>query len=106
MKLLFCPKCWDVFKLKIGEIRMCECGSVKGKYTDDGRFARVNDKGISIAIGNGSLLEAIEGMQSLKDETNDTADRRSYQLAGNIKYAWVRPNFGPGNPHCLDIDER
>ena len=34
MKLLFCPDCWDMFKLE-KEMRSCTCGKCKGRYIDD-----------------------------------------------------------------------
>lgn len=103
MKLLFCPECQDIFKLKVGEMRFCECGHVYGKYADNGRDAYVSESGVSIAIGNGSLREAIFGMMALQAKSKNSADRKSYQTGGKIEYAWVRPNEGEGNPHCKVI---
>ena len=106
MKLVLCPKCWDVFKLAY-KMRQCECGSVKGRYIDN-TFAEVTPSAVSIGIGNGALEQAIYDMQALQRATNDMADRRTYHEPGNglIKYAWVRPNAGPGNPHTklMEVD--
>lgn len=95
VKLLFCPICQDVFKLS-EELRTCACGRVRGKYLND-RDAVTNGKGIDIAIGNGSLLTAIEGMRSI--EHPEKMDRGMWIDTGRIEYAWVRPSEGIGNPH-------
>lgn len=90
MKLLFCEKCWDVFKLS-SELRSCKCGLVKGKYINNTE-AVVNGEGQSIAIGNGSLERAVLNAKAIN------SDRSEYiQKAGMI--AWVRPHTGDGNPH-------
>jgi len=57
MKLLFCPKCSDVFKLQ-KEMRSCVCGESKGKYLKDGIKATVLS-GIPIGIDNGSFVRAL-----------------------------------------------
>lgn len=100
MKLLFCPNCWDVFKLKVGAVRSCDCGKVKGRYIDNST-AEVNGEGFSLAIGNGALENAIYAMQAWRKETGDKAGRSSYHEPGQglISHAWVRPHEGPGNPH-------
>ena len=51
MKLLFCPTCYDIFKLST-KLRICKCGIVKGKYNGDEHTAVVNGKGMSLAINN------------------------------------------------------
>jgi len=97
VKLAFCRECWDVFKLDISE-RSCKCGKVRGRYVTEVQ-AEVTPNAISIAIGNGSLMNAIHGSQRREQESGNQADRANYQRAGKIEYAWVRPNSGPGNPH-------
>lgn len=89
MKLLFCRKCQDVFKLDF-EIRSCKCGLVRGKYIDNVR-AVSNGKGFSLAINNYSLgfgIGAIDINQSKKYEVD----------------CWLRQNSGPGNENMY-IDE-
>jgi hypothetical protein len=42
MKILYCPKCGDLFKLTHHELRECRCkrDKVKGKYREDGKHAQ------------------------------------------------------------------
>lgn len=96
--------CGDVIQLRVGKLRTCECGKVKGRYIDC-RMAEVSKGAISIAIGNGSLAQAIGRMMDLKHRTKDTADRKQYIEEARIEYAWVRPNEGSGNPHTKIFEE-
>lgn len=91
MKLLFCEECWDVFKLETDGVRSCKCGKVKGHYINN-QDAEVNGEGISIAIGNGSLQQAIFNSRRVE------GSRADYILKANL-IAWVRPHTGKGNPH-------
>lgn len=95
MKLLFCDTCWDIFKLSTHEERKCQCGKVSGYYEPDGLGAIVNGEGYSLAIGNGSLVQAIQQLQ----KAPSNADRNYYTKNCRIQYAWVRPHEGSGNPH-------
>jgi hypothetical protein len=107
LKLLFCWNCQDIFKLDL-EPRECKCGLVTGKYIDN-RHAITNGKGISIAIGNGALEDAIR--KSIADSkypgagSKQVDERKYHSKLGNIKHAWVRPNEGPGNPHQKVVKE-
>lgn len=58
MKLLFCPHCQDVLKLKT-ERRECGCGKSWGLY-EDRRQARIGGSAIPLGINNRSLLAALE----------------------------------------------
>lgn len=102
MKLLYCPRCEDVFKLSLKKVRQCDCGMVKGRYINH-LLAETNGKGIHIAIGNGSLINAIGDMERLQRITKDEADRDEYYKSGKgrISHAWVRPQSGNGNPHTI-----
>ena len=101
MKLLFCMTCWDVFKLDL-EPRTCKCGLVTGHYLANEHDAVTNGKGISLAIGNGSLQAAIGSMLAdtkYPGGTGEDIDQYTYQrVVGKIENAWVRPNEGPRNP--------
>jgi hypothetical protein len=98
MKLLFCEKCWDVFKLD-DDLRQCKCGLVKGKYIND-VDAVVNGAGYSIAIGNGSLLSALNMLAFIEKEFDAVDhDRDVFIDKCSITFSWVRPHEGPGNPH-------
>ncbi len=92
MKLMFCPSCFDVFKLVIAEPRSCICGAVRGQLVDN-EFARTNGQGVSVVIGNGSLIQAIAKLSALKQEK----DNKFYQKQASV-LCWVRPSSGPGNP--------
>lgn len=99
MKLIFCPECYDVFKLVMAE-RSCSCGACSGKYVDN-THAEVKGPCVSLAIGNGSLDEAVWLMKSVEQDNT----RRWYIDNTKIEYCWVRPNEGPGNPHTKWINE-
>jgi len=105
MKLLYCEYCEDVFKLDY-DLRNCSCGRVVGrvvgKYINK-RVAVINGKGISIAIGNDSLLDAIRKLNRvIAGEVCN--DRDWFNENCKIEHCWIRPNSDPGNPHTF-IDE-
>lgn len=104
MKLLYCLECEDVIKLKLGTMRHCDCGKVFGRYIDNSH-AEVSENAISLAIGNGSLYNAINDSQFNYRNSNGKAARETYyeEGRGKISHAWVRPNEGEGNPHCRVI---
>lgn len=88
MKLLFCPECWDIFKLG-RELKTCSCGKCKGKYLEDDHYAVVNGKGFSLAIDNNSLVKLI--LKETFEESTITC--------------WARPHTGKHNPHTtIDKD--
>ena len=89
MKLLFCYVCHDVFKLAVDEIRSCACGKVRGRYINNSE-AEVNGEGYSLAIGNGSLMNAL---YSIKEGRTELRPVESEVIC------WVRPHEGPANPH-------
>lgn len=93
MKLLICPLCNDVFNLGY-RVKRCSCGEVSGRYITQ-YDAEVNGKGISLAIGNGSLEQAVRRMYAMK---GGEFDRDQYKDEARV-ICWVRPHEGPGNPH-------
>lgn len=100
MKLAFCESCWDVFKLGF-EMRQCQCGEVRGRYVDEIN-AEVSSSAVSLAIGNGSLEQAIRDAREFErfaQARGEEPSREAYIEQGRIWYAWVRPNTGRGNPH-------
>lgn len=97
MKLLFCPECSDVFKLE-SEHRQCKCGKVSGHYINQ-QDAVTNGQGISLAIGNGSLVNAIGILNGL----GDNHYRHEYIKESPV-LCWVRPNDGIGNPHTKVVN--
>jgi hypothetical protein len=88
MKLIYCTQCQDVFKLA-RELRQCSCGRCKGKYKEDGHHAVNNGKGISLAISNPHLWNAVGNLLMTKGAMHSSD--------GEVK-CWVRPNEGPFNP--------
>ena len=112
MKLLFCSRCWDVFKLAMHETRRCECGQVAGKYLPDGHHAVTNGKGFSIAVANGDLEKALFALKVWEHETKEKTVATTQEIIDShfkldykyfidvcrIKRVWVRPNGGNGNP--------
>lgn len=57
MKLLFCPKCSDVFSLSFDE-KSCSCGESKGKYLDN--LSAEHTGGIPIGFDNTSFVIALK----------------------------------------------
>lgn len=92
MKLLFCPRCLDMFKLVIFEPRSCRCGWVRG-HLQDNNLARVNGKGISLCIDNWSLVESGNKLPGLQQ--NNAPEYYAEQTSLNC---YVRPHTGQGNP--------
>ena len=77
MKLLFCPRCGDVRKLRLRRVR-CECGHVSGRYLSDGAHAEVSADAHVIGIGNGSVAAALRGRTQRLDAwvfDRDSAER-------------------------------
>lgn len=59
MKLILCPSCGDVVKLRVVKWRSCDCGESHGRYLKDGYHAEIAGKAIAIGIINNSLLKAL-----------------------------------------------
>ena len=60
MKLLFCLKCQDLFKLDFA-VRKCNCGACSGKYLEDGLNAVYSgDKAIPVGFANNTFVSAIK----------------------------------------------
>jgi hypothetical protein len=58
MKLIFCPRCFDVRKLQRHQT-YCDCGYVSGRYDADGAHATVSPEASVIGIDNHTLRRAI-----------------------------------------------
>ena len=59
MKLIFCPECQDVRKMRAGVPVSCQCGLSWGRYIDD-LNAVYGGEAVPIGIANPSLATAIE----------------------------------------------
>lgn len=99
MKLLFCPACWDIFKLDY-DPRQCKCGKTTGHYVDNVN-AVTNGQGISLAIGNSSLADAVHKLCA----AGEPHSRRNCINDFRVEYCWVRPNEGTGNPHTRVVSD-
>lgn len=98
MKLLMCDKCGDVFNLQ-RHLKSCGCGHTKGVYAPDGKHAEVNGNGISLAIGNGSLMWAAANIDYMKDDWRKEGVEGRWHLHPTALIAWARPHEGPANSH-------
>jgi len=98
MKLLLCMNCGDIFNLAKGRIKACHCGRVCGKYEDDGLNAVVNGKGYSLAMGNGSVIDAIKNLDKVTEDFRITSDNFWEPHYTSI-ICWARPHEGDTNPH-------
>lgn len=58
MKLIFCPKCYDVVRL-YDRRRYCKCRASWGHYKDDGLHAVINDVAVPLGFDNRSFAEGI-----------------------------------------------
>lgn len=59
MKLLFCKKCEDLFRLT-QKPRSCSCGETHGRYLKDGIHAEYRgENAVPLFISNGSFLQAV-----------------------------------------------
>lgn len=97
MKLIFCPECHDLVRLWIGVERSCICGKVSGRYIDNTN-AEVSKSAISVAIGNGSLQDAVYTLLRNKDLP---ILREDWKPLAPVE-VWLRPNSGVGNPHTKE----
>ena len=58
MKLIFCPECLDVKKVRMLELRRCACGRAWGYYLEDDLTAVIGGSAVPLAIENDELREA------------------------------------------------
>lgn len=64
MKLIVCPYCTDVVRLKKDKLKMCECGKCSGKYEKDGLTATISEHAIPIGFSNNSFIDALKSKPS------------------------------------------
>lgn len=99
MKLLVCLACGDIFNLVPNKPKSCSCGDVSGHYINN-REAVVNGNGFSLAMGSGSIIEAIQEVQQQLTHNSAPNDlNRDWWKNNNQILCWARPHSGPGNPH-------
>ena len=59
MKLLYCQECTDIVRLRVNQIRSCQCGKCSGEYVDK-KLVRVSENAILIGFDNPSLKKALK----------------------------------------------
>ena len=57
MKLIFCPRCEDLFKLST-TIKFCDCGESSGRYEENENDAIIFGLAVPIGIGDISFEKA------------------------------------------------
>jgi hypothetical protein len=60
MKLIYCPDCLDMMKLRMLELRRCACGKSWGYYLDDDLTAEIGGLAVPIAIENDQRRDAVQ----------------------------------------------
>jgi hypothetical protein len=71
MKLLFCKKCQDVFKIS-QRLKTCDCGMTKGMYNGDDIHAQyAGPYAVPLGFRNSTFAEAIKNQPD-----KDTEDRQ------------------------------
>jgi hypothetical protein len=68
MKLLFCPVCMDLFKLR-SEKRFCSCGASAAHYVDDVQ-AMYYGEAIPVGISNDGFQRAFWNRNKNHDQLN------------------------------------
>ena len=68
LKLLFCNKCQDLFKLS-KQVKSCSCGTISGAYENDGRYAWYKGFGaIPIGLNNSNFVKLLHGLSEFDDK--------------------------------------
>jgi len=57
MKLLYCPNCEDIIKLRT-KVRFCDCGAISGRYLDN-KMAVYTGDAVPLGIDNNMFLGAV-----------------------------------------------
>ena len=83
MKLLLCNRCGSMFNLA-SITKMCSCGRVKGRYTDNLNAIYTGKSAVAFCIGNGSFDNACRE-QNYKDKTDPEA------FHGSRFDSWICP---------------
>ncbi len=60
MKLIFCPHCEDVVKLRTEFRRVCRCGKSGGMYQPDGLNAIIDGDAVPLGFLNSSFSDALK----------------------------------------------
>lgn len=60
MKLIYCPSCSDVVKLRLVRRRNCECGMSYGYYAEDGLNAVIGGLAVPLGFANPTFKYALD----------------------------------------------
>ncbi len=63
MKLIYCPLCTDVVRLK-KQKKFCECKKSWGKYEEDLLTSEIGGKAIVIGFSNNSFMNALKNKKT------------------------------------------
>ena len=55
MKLIYCPNCQDVVRLRDTGKKFCDCKKSWGMYLNDDRYAEFGGNAIPLGIANGDI---------------------------------------------------
>ena len=91
MKLLYCPTCLDMKKLRMLELRYCACGKSWGYYLEDDLTAEIGGLAVPIAIQNDELREAV----ALRPDTGRGAPLGARVLPRHYDTLRTRPAPAP-----------
>lgn len=59
MKLIYCPICLDIVKLRYDK-RTCGCGASWGRYLEDGLRAEIGGQAVPLAFDNTGFYDALK----------------------------------------------
>ncbi len=68
MKLIYCPNCEDIIKLKLEIITMCQCSESSGRYLD-GINAEISGLAIPLEISNDEFINALSMINKNNKQT-------------------------------------
>ena len=106
MKLIYCPYCHDIIKLR-RQVTICECGKSFGTYLDDLNAAYSGDA-VPLGIANSSFIGALKNQPASGDGMRFEAfvipkDCLTFKRIKRINSTEPIPyTWGPMGPKCRD----
>lgn len=88
MKLIFCPECQDVVKLRVEHYRYCWCCKSGGQYAKDGLHAIIYGLAIPIGFANMSFHKAIK-----QQDNHESTTFRAFIIEKKCKTIEKRKEF-------------
>ena len=71
MKLLYCPKCYDMYNLSLDRMKSCHCGLTEGKYIDK-ENVEYYGPAVPLAIDNNSFYTRVRGKSKAHKDLMDS----------------------------------